>query len=160
MEGLFGEQIGGRAVGSIRGRPGGGLPPYQLVEYVGAELVELDGGETQQLVPRLVGLLLVVGVAGVEVDAQGNVVLVEDSLVEVTADTVAAAVAASVQVGSVAGAGDGGGRRGTTVAPGARSVGEAVDAHVAVGATRIRGRGEVGSTVGKGAVVGSLVLGD
>lgn len=158
MEVLLGEQKGGRAAGSVRGGSGGGLPPDQLVEYVGTELVELDGGETQQLVPRLVGLLLVIGVTGVEEGAQGNVVLIEDGLVEVAADTVAAAVAASIHVGAIAGAGDGGGRRWTTGAPGARSVGEAVDAHVAVGATRIRGRGEVGSTVGKGAVVGSLVL--
>ena len=51
-----------------------------------------------------------IGVTGVEEGAQGDVVFTEGGLVEITADTVAAAVAASVHVGAIAGSGDGGGR--------------------------------------------------
>lgn len=44
VKGLFGEQKGGRSVGSIGGDAGRGLSAHELVKDVGAQLVKLDSG--------------------------------------------------------------------------------------------------------------------
>lgn len=158
VKGLLGEQKGRRAVGSILGDASSGLPAHQLVKDVGTQLVELNRGESQELIARLVGLLLGGRVARVEKDAEGKVVLVEDGLVEFAAPLLLVAgaavgrtnIAPGVHVGAAGRTTDRGGRGGAAGASGTAR--KAVDAHVAAGAARVRGRGEVAATVGIRAV--------
>lgn len=156
MEHLFREEEVGRSVWGILRYTGDGLASHQLVKDVCAELKELHRGQAQEFIAGLVGLLLRNGVAGVEKGSQGHVMFAEDSLVELSARVVAAAFASCVHVCAAARAADRGGRRWAAGAPGAAR--EAVDAHGAVGAARVGGRGEVSSIVAIGAVVGRGIL--
>lgn len=161
VESLFGEEKGGRAVGSILRDASRGLPAHQLVKDIGTQLEELNEGESQELIARLVRLLLRGRVARVEEDAEGEVVLVEDGLVELAAPLLGSLslaraavgrtkIASGVHVGAAGGTTDRGGRRGAASAPGTAR--KTVDAHVAAGAARVRGRSEVAATVGIRAV--------
>jgi hypothetical protein len=101
VEVLLGQQKLRNGIWSVRGCSGGGLSSYQLVENIGTKFVKLNRAKAQELVASLVGLLFVIGIAGVKKSAQSYVVLAEDGLVKVTADTVTTAFATGVELRTV-----------------------------------------------------------
>lgn len=109
MEGLLGEQKAWGSVRSVWRDPGGGLAADQLVVDIGAELVELNRGESQQLVARLVRLFGSLGIASIQEGPQGNVMLIEYGIVELGTGA-PGTISPSVHIRALAGAADRGRR--------------------------------------------------